>query len=138
MGDGVDTRAPRDGASDPREPATTALAAAIAEAAGAGPVPRTCTNSRRPFEPSMGGAVAVIGIGVVVAALGSEEEGGEAEEAGNGQQHSAEGEAGGVHQGRAAARARIVGSVWRRSPLNAAAATGRAIMATNPQAAEPA
>ncbi len=46
---------------------------------------------------SVGGAVAVVSVGVVVAALGAEEEGGQAEEAGNGKQHGAEGEAGGVH-----------------------------------------
>jgi hypothetical protein len=72
----------------------------------------------------VGGAVAVVGVGVVVATLGAEEEGGQAEETGNGKQHGAEGEAGGVHHVRArrgaGAGASSVNPVWRRSAPGAA------------------
>ena len=45
----------------------------------------------------MGGAVAVVLVGVVIAALGAEEQGGQHEQPAAGQQHGGEGEAGGVH-----------------------------------------
>ena len=55
----------------------------------------------------MGRAVAVVAVGVVVAALGAEEQGGQYEQAAAEDQHGGQGEAGGVHGGQ---RARGVGT----------------------------